>query len=281
MFARAPGSSANLGPGFDVLGLALGVWADVGLVPEASSVLPAGCSVADDHHPAAIAFRRAGGEGQIWTRTAIPMGRGLGYSGAVRVAGAALANAHTSGSQPSPITDDVRRQIFALGTSLEGHPDNVAASVYGGLVAATADRSVSVPIGMPMRIVAWVPTTTTSTDSSRRALPTSVSRDDAVFNIGHTAQFVAAIAAGDWDALRASVYDRLGQRYRLADVPRSAAAMSAFRDAGAAAWLSGSGPTVVAACPPDHVDVLLAGAPDDGHTKVLDVDIAGVVMIAE
>jgi homoserine kinase len=281
MFARAPGSSANLGPGFDVLGLALGVWADVGRVVGDPSTLPPGRTVADEQHPAAIAYRIAGGEGQIWTRTAIPMGRGLGYSGAVRVAAAALAIAQPSGPDGPRVTAEARGQIFALGTSLEGHPDNVAASVYGGLVAATADRAVSVPIGMRMRVVAWVPSTTTSTDSSRRGLPASVTRDDAVFNIGHTAQFVAAIAAGDWDALRASIDDRLGQHHRLADVPRSAAAMSAFRDAGAATWLSGSGPAVVAVCPPNGVDALLACAPEHGHTKVLDVDTAGVVMIDE
>jgi homoserine kinase len=278
MFARAPGSSANLGPGFDVLGLAVGIWADVGSVDDlADGEPPDGAIRLDDQHPAAAAFRLAGGVGSIWSRTTIPMGRGLGYSGAVRVAALALGEMQANGA----LDDAMRQRVFAAGTALEGHPDNVAASVFGGFVAATDERAVVVPIGMALRVVAWVPPSTTSTDSSRRTLPGQVDRADAVYNIGLTAQLVAAIVAGDWDGLRASVDDRLGQHHRLHDVPQSAQALHAFTSVGAPAWLSGSGPTVVAVCPPERVDEVRAAAPDHGHVKMLDVDTAGVVSVDE
>ena len=104
---RVPASSANLGPGFDTLGMALGLHAELGFV---DSGTPDGANEADEHHPATIAFRRAGGVGRLWVRSSIPIGRGMGYSGAVRVGG--LVAAHLQ--QHGPAEDDTDRGPAAL-----------------------------------------------------------------------------------------------------------------------------------------------------------------------
>lgn len=271
---RVPATSANLGAGFDVLGMALDLYADVGVVAEAA---PEGAHVVDPHHIADIAFRRLGGTGDLWVRSPIPMGRGLGYSGAVRVGGAAAAVIQRDGA----LTETGRAEVFALTAELEHHPDNVAASVYGGLVAAVDAHVVQVPLGFAPAVVVWVPdSVSTSTDSSRASLPDTVSRADAVFNVGRAALFVAACASGDTAALATAVEDRLHQPVRLARVPDSARAITAARHAGAwAAWLSGSGPTVAALCAPEVADAVAAALPPTGHVKHLSIDHAGVVAL--
>ncbi|MEY4173415.1 MAG: homoserine kinase, partial [Actinomycetota bacterium] len=95
MLVRVPASSANLGPGFDTLGMALSLHAEVGL-----GEAPEGARSVDEHHPAMVAFRRNGGEGALWVRSPIPVGRGMGFSGAVRVGGAVAAHAQRHGADP-------------------------------------------------------------------------------------------------------------------------------------------------------------------------------------
>ncbi|MDP9463705.1 MAG: homoserine kinase, partial [Actinomycetota bacterium] len=97
MIVRVPASSANLGPGFDTLGMALSLHAEAGVIDGAP---PAGALQIDQFHPAGVAFRRAGGEGELWVCSPIPVGRGLGFSGAVRVAGIVAAHAQRHGSDP-------------------------------------------------------------------------------------------------------------------------------------------------------------------------------------
>lgn len=268
---RVPATSANLGAGFDVLGMALDLYAELGIVDDG---VPEGAHAADGHHLADIAFRRLGGTGQLWVRSPIPMGRGLGYSGAVRVGGAALAVLQRDGE----LTEAGRREVFELATELEHHPDNASASVYGGVVVAVDSHVVPVPLAFDPAVVVWVPDkVTTSTDASRATLPETVSRADAVFNLGRAALFVAACAAGDIAALHTATDDRLHQPARLARVPESAKAIEAAQGAGAwGAWLSGSGPTVAALCSPDDVDAVVAALPDTGHVKLLGIDRDGV-----
>lgn len=270
MFVRSPASSANLGPGFDVLGMALTLHADVG---ELDGLLPEGAQAADDHHLAVHAFRTGGGRGSLWVRTNIPMGRGLGYSGAVRAAGLAMATVQREGVDS---LSQSRDELVRAATELEGHPDNVAASIYGGVVVSAGGHTLQVPVVVEARVVAWVPSFTTSTDGSRATLAGSVSRADAVFNIGRTALLIAALATGRTDLLADATDDRLHQPTRLQASPASARAVDHFRKGGAmAVWLSGSGPTVVALCAPDQVDGIVADAPADGHCKLLDIDHDG------
>lgn len=274
MIVRVPASSANLGPGFDTLGMALGLTLELGVLDERA---PVEAKAVPDTHPSAVAFRRAGGEGTVWVRSPIPMGRGLGFSGAARVAGLVAGYAQRAGSGFD--LDDVRHEVLEHATELEGHADNVAASLLGGVVAAAAGRAVRVPLAFDPAVVVWVPSFTTSTDESRNKLPATVSRDDAVFNIGRTALLVAALAAGDVTALRQATEDRLHQDVRLARAPASQRALRAALDAGAwCSWLSGSGPTVAALCPVDRAEALAGILPDDGHTKLLRIDHGGAVV---
>ena len=273
---RVPASSANLGAGFDVLGMALTLHAEIGV-----GEVPDGTRLVDAHHPADIAFRRVGGSGPLWVRSPIPAGRGLGFSGAVRVGGAAAALVQRDG--PAVLDDAAARaEVLAVTAELEHHADNVAASIYGGVVIAAGATVTRVPLAFDPAVLVWVPdATTTSTDHSRSRLPDAVSRDDAVFNIGRVAMFVAACAAGDTSSLRAATEDRLHQLHRLAHVPASAAALDAALSGGAwAAWLSGSGPTVAALCDVADSHRLAAALPVDGHVKVLRIDHAGVVTTA-
>ena len=194
---RVPASSANLGPGFDALGMALSLHLEMGI--DDGSALPEFAKVIDDSHPSLAAFRHAGGTGNVWVRSVIPMGRGLGFSGAARVAGVVLGHAQRNGKD-SLVSD--RKELLRLSTELEGHPDNVAASLVGGVTASAGGEVVKLPLGFDPAFIAWVPETQTSTEKSRTAIASSIPLPDVVFNIGHTALLMAAFAAGDIAGLR-------------------------------------------------------------------------------
>ena len=269
MSIRVPATSANMGPGFDALGVALSLYADVGIV--GTDDMPDGAREAEDTHPGQVAFIRAGGTGRLWTRNDIPMGRGLGFSGAVRVGGVLAAERQISGVF-NPRTDSA----LALCTELEGHADNVAPSLYGGVVVAADGIVVQVPVVLAPAFVMWVPDHTTSTNESRRKIGDTVSLSTAVFNIARSAMLVAALASGDVGVLREATRDRIHQEIRFAASPASAAALDAGLAAGAwCGWLSGSGPTVAVMCDPAHVDAIAAAMPDGGHVKVLSIDADG------
>lgn len=288
MIVRVPASSANLGPGFDALGMALALHAKVGLVDQSGTSLSPSARVADEHHPATVAFRAAGGTGEIWVHSPIPAGRGLGFSGAVRVGGAVLAVAQQCNGDRAGI-EAARPALLELATRLEGHADNAAASLYGGVVATAAGQAVRVPLALDPAVVVWIPASVTATDESRRALAVAPSFEDAVFNIGRTALLVAALAAGDVEALRYATDDRLHQHVRLDGAPESRAAIERALDCGAwCAWLSGSGPSVAALCAPGDAEALAAAivAPDEGshsrgaHSRVMRIDHEGAVVDA-
>jgi homoserine kinase len=277
VIVRVPASSANLGPGFDTLGMAVSRHAEVGFVDDG---LPQGARVADIHHPASIAFARNGGTRPIWVRTDIPMARGLGYSGAVRVAGAAAAHLERAEGD-SRLRPDDRAEIFAVAAELEGHADNAAASVYGGVVATAAGRAIPLPMAFDPAVVVWVPSTTTRTDTARAALPGTVDFADAAFNVARVSLLIAALCTGDTAALRDATADRLHQSTRLAAASQSGAALDAALCAGAwCAWLSGSGPTVAALCSPDRAASIAAALPEGGVASVLRIDHEGLTIEA-
>ena len=258
--------------------MALSLYVEAGVI---DGEPPAGSQRIDQFHPAGIAFRRAGGEGDLWVCSPIPVGRGLGFSGAVRVAGIVAAHAQHHGNDPAQLAKNASAML-ALGSELEGHADNVAASLFGGIVATADGRAVQIPLAFDPAIVVWIPGSTTSTDESRSKLGREVAFSDAVFNIGRTALLVAALAAGDVDALRSATQDRLHQDRRLAAAEPSKAALEAALAAGAwCAWLSGSGPTIAAMCPLDEADDLAAQMPDGGHSKVLRIDHGGASIEAD
>jgi homoserine kinase len=279
--ARVPASTANLGPGFDALGMALSLYAEVGVTDSAEDGSPEAppqrAQLVGDRHPADVAFRRGGGRGAVWVRSPIPVGRGLGFSGAMRVGGLVAAWAQMADGAGDLAAD--RESLLGPAADLEGHADNVAASLYGGVVATAAGRAVPVPLALEPAVVTWVPSSTTSTEKSRAALPHKVAFDDAVFNVGRTALLVAALAAGDVDALVWATADRLHQDVRLVSSPRSHDALASGLEAGAwCGWLSGSGPAVALLCGPERAEALAAALPSEGRASVLAIDHGGATI---
>jgi homoserine kinase len=244
---RVPATSANLGSGFDSLGLALGLTEDVTLTTAAAPPDNGGVArLALD--AAKAAFRRARIDvphdlSASSTRN-IPLGRGLGGSAAARAAGIAGANALMGG----PLSSEA---MLALGAALEGHADNVAPALFGGLRVVVRDgegyRHVAAPIAPGLRVVLFIPEFEMPTAESRKLLPEMVSREDAVHNIGRAAMLVAALARGEWDALDAATQDRLHQPVREQIFPAMPHIIAAAKDAGAlCAYLSGGGSTIAA-----------------------------------
>jgi homoserine kinase len=255
-----------MGPAFDALGVALGLHLDV-YEPER------GAGDAETH-PAVRAFRSAGGTGPIEVSSGFPGGRGLGFSGAATVGGLLAAAAQ----QGRPV-GEVRERVLRDAASVEGHADNVAASIYGGVVAVAGGEVVTVPLARRPAIVLWLPAAETPTRSSRRLLPASVPFEDAVFNVGRTALLVAALAAGAVEALRTATEDRLHQDRRLERVPATGEAIRAAMSAGAwGAWLSGSGPSAAAFVDPERADVVTRALPEHGRTIVVPIDDEGATI---
>jgi len=272
---RVPASSANLGPGFDALGMALSLHLEMGI--DDGFALPEFAKVIDDSHPSLAAFRHAGGTGDVWVRSVIPMGRGLGFSGAARVAGVVLGHAQRNGKE-SLIAD--RKELLRLSTELEGHPDNVGASLVGGVTASAGGEVVKLPLGFDPAFIAWVPETQTSTEKSRTAIASSIPLTDVVFNIGHTALLMAAFAAGDIAVLREATKDRMHQDVRFAASPNSHDAFKAALATDAwCAWLSGSGPTVGVLCAKADAARIAGLLPKSGASHILDIDHDGAVFI--
>jgi homoserine kinase len=285
---RVPASSANLGAGFDVLALALDEWLFLGVgspPPEAQAV--------DDHHPAVRAFVAAGGSAartstseRIWLRSAIPMGRGLGFSGAARVAGAALAVAVDVERNGGDVEAELAArgdEVLDVAAALEGHGDNAAASTFGGVVAWVAGRALRLRLGSQLRsatVVAWVPDAATSTDRSRSRLAPQIERRDVVHNLGRLAQFVLAVERDDPALLVGATDDRIHQPDRLQAVPGAADALDAGVRAGAwCGWLSGSGPAIALLCDAAAAATVAASLPPTGHTKTLRIAGDGVQLI--
>lgn len=274
MTVRVPATSANLGPGFDVMGLALTLYTEVGIV--GVDEMLDGAREAEDTHPAQVAFIRAGGIGRVWVRNAIPMGRGMGFSGAVRIGGAVAAEVQQQGASWSLATSNA----LAIGTELEGHADNVAPSLHGGVVITSENIVVQVPVALDLVFVMWVPDFTTSTNESRGKIGPNIALADAVFNISRTAMFVTALQTGNVSLLREATRDRIHQDIRLGASPACKAALDTGLAAGAwCGWLSGSGPTVALMCDPAEAERIAQSLPTDGHAKILTIDTAGATVL--
>jgi homoserine kinase len=291
---RVPATSANLGPGFDALGLALALYNDV------EALESDGVTVKVDGEGAArlpttgenvvargvrLAYEAAGRPFKgvaLRCVNRVPMSRGLGSSAAAWVGGLAAGNALCGGGLS-------REALVALATRAEGHPDNVAAALLGGLTVscATADGTVtaiSLPVPARLTWIALIPETTSSTAEARAVLPASVPRADAVFNVQRVALLLAALQSGRVDALSAAFDDRLHQPYRLGLFPWMPAVVTAARSAGALGCvLSGAGPALLAVVAGDGgavagaMEAALRTAGIAGVARAFAVDLNGVV----
>jgi len=246
---RVPATSANLGPGFDCLGLALEwcneVTVDTEADPRVEWIGEGAEELAIDGSDLIHAtMRRVAGDRALpsfglRSLNRIPLARGLGSSSAAVVAGVASALA-LLGDEPSP------RRVFTHAASIEGHPDNAAPACFGGFTIAVGDGLVRRLEPHPdLRPVLLLPEhVRLPTDEARSALSDPVSRADAVFNIAHAALAVEAFTA-DPALLREAMRDRLHQDARLALVPSVREVFDAVRDAGLPVCVSGAGPTLL------------------------------------
>jgi homoserine kinase len=251
---RVPASSANLGPGFDTLGLALGLYdqVDVEVTAGGLSVQVFGEGVhtvpLDETHLVVRAFRAAAARLGVHPpglflrcRNAIPHARGLGSSAAAIVAGVAAAY----GLAERPIDDDA----LHCAADLEGHADNAAASLLGGLALAWREdnrfRAVRLEPHPALRLIALIPDEQSATSVTRGLLPDKVPHADAAFAAARCALAVHAITERP-DLLLPATEDRLHQDYRESAWPATLRVIRALRESGVAATVSGAGPTVIA-----------------------------------
>jgi homoserine kinase len=244
---RAPATSANLGAGFDCLGMALDLWNEVAAVPGAE---PADASPNLILRAAQAAYQAVGAPYpgfQLRCTNRIVFSRGLGSSAAAIACGVLLAN-HCLGRPLDAAA------VLDLATRLEGHPDNVAPCLFGGVRVALSTeggRVVQAPVPVAVRLTAvcFVPDLGVPTAHARGLLPSSVSMADAVFNVSRSSLMVAALAAGRPELLAEASRDRLHQRFRLPLFPAGATLLEVAMQAGAlGAFISGAGPTVLALC---------------------------------
>jgi homoserine kinase len=255
---RVPASTANLGPGFDALGLALGLYNEIELEPGGAGLSleiegegAEKLQVLGERNLVARAVRgtleklgasRAGIRLRMVNR--IPLSRGLGSSSAAVLGGVAAA-AVLAGRSLAP------EAVLGLALPYEGHPDNITPALLGGLTVATlvegGIRCVKLPVPPTLQAVAVIPEFHLATAKARQVLPPTVPRADAVFNVGRVALFLAALQTGRLDLLREGTQDRLHQPYRAPLVPGMAEVLAEGEAAGAlACFLSGAGPTLLA-----------------------------------
>jgi homoserine kinase len=276
--ARAPASSANLGPAFDALALALDCYVEVSVEAADRFQLVSTGEGADlpadrSHLAARIAIEvRQTDRLAIEVASDIPVGRGLGSSAALAVAAAAAGGAENP---------------FSYGVAVDGHPENAAASAFGGLVVATTVNRGPVwrrlPLDPGLRFVALIPDRQLLTEAARATLPGDVPFGDAVFNLGRMGLLVSGLAdarmlvgeAGD---------DRLHQDYRARLFPEAPALLAGLRQAGAlTSFWSGAGPALIAVCRQEdaralvgRAQALMAGEAVDGQVRLLGADTEGI-----
>jgi homoserine kinase len=254
---RVPATTANLGPGFDCLGLALDWWNTIeietierGLQIECEC--PPGVDIPRSRDNLVVygmdavyrLVKRKRPPLRIHITTHIPIARGLGSSSAAIVGGMIAANT---------LLDDwfSRDELVTLATRIEGHPDNVAPALLGGLmVAAMENGLVTVarfPVPRELRCVLFIPDAVLLTKKARGVLPKRIPRADAIYNASRVALWIAALRERRWEWLGAATQDRLHQPYRAKLVPGMFALFDAAKEAGArGVALSGAGPSIIA-----------------------------------
>ena len=265
---RAPATSANLGPGYDCLSLALDVaniveaWpaapgdngVTVEVVGEGAAHLPtdAGNEV---YRALSVVYARHGTPPpalRLRCHNLIPPSRGLGSSSAARASGLMLGNRLLG--EPYNL-----EQLFEIGAQMEGHPDNIAACLFGGVQVCVTGRNglehIQVPVAFPLATTIYIPDFPMDTHAARGLLPTQVSIETAVYNISRSSLFVAALAAGRTELLRSATEDAIHQPPRSTIFPALPVLIEAALEAGAyGAFLSGAGSSVMALAGPSDTE---------------------------
>ena len=291
---RVPATSANLGPGFDTLGLALNVHDELEVTATASGVRVhvTGIGEAGGEHSvptdetnlvARSLLHVLDGVGvaapglELRATNSIPHGRGMGSSGAAIVSGVLAAKGLLAG-----IVDVSDDDVLRYATELEGHPDNVAPAIFGGLTIAWVDetgpRHKQLAVHRGVSLLVAVPEATMSTSLARSLQPEAVPHADAVFNVSRSALLVAALTQSP-ELLLDATEDRLHQTYRASAMPATSELIGQLRAAGHAAVVSGAGPSVLvlAADPAARLDAarIVEERPEAWSARLLAVDIRG------
>lgn len=239
---RVPASSANLGPGFDCMAAALALELEVEVEETGAFGVETELAVARGRENLCVrAFERLHpADGFTFRiRSEIPLSGGLGSSAAAIVAGLMAAD-HLF---------ELDADLLALATELEGHPDNVAASLLGGFVICADGQATRFDPPTGLEALAVVPGQAVRTRAARAALPAQVPMAEAVFNVAHGALLTLGLARGDWDLVSRGLQDRLHQERRSHLFPRSYELAGRARELGAlGATISGAGPTVLMWC---------------------------------
>ncbi len=288
---RVPATSANLGPGYDAVGLALSLSMRISLDRAPQPIVEVYGTGTDliPHGPEHPAYRAASFVAELAgeydahfhliQENDIPPARGLGGSAAALVGGAVAANDLLGRALAPP-------DLLNLVCDLDGHPDNAAPALLGGLVIGTlTPEGISAVRLEPkdLKVVVAVPDFAVSTTAARHALPDSVPHKDASFNVGRAGLLLGALATGEYDLLRVAMQDRLHQPYRSHLIPGLEDVIEAACSSGAyGACLSGSGPTILAFAPEKHarkIAVAMRTAFEaravQAKTWTLDVDLTG------
>ncbi|MFD4181618.1 homoserine kinase [Rhodococcus sp. NPDC058514] len=297
--ARVPASTANLGPGFDTLGMALGLYDEITVTTTGAglSIRVEGEGAEDvpwgPSHLVVRAIERGLESIGVWAggldvvcRNAIPHSRGLGSSASAAVGGLAVANGLASKLDPTLVLS--QEQLVQLSSEFEGHPDNASASVLGGAVVSWSEdtgdadsprtfAAVRVDVHPDIRVVALVPSERSSTAHTRGLLPEQVPHADAAFNVSRGALAVVALTSRP-DLLMAATEDRLHQSQRASALPLTTRWIATLRQAGIAATVSGAGPTVLALSTAAFPDELRQKAESDG-LAVLELGVADGVQV--
>ena len=248
---RVPATTANLGPGFDAFGCALSLYTDVTFEETEEGLQITGCdeaftgpdNLAYTAYCAVLGSLSEEVKGvKIHIDAQIPIGRGLGSSAALLVAGAMAANV-LRGNRLST------QGLMNITNAMEGHPDNLAPAFFGGLTASMVDNGLPITVSFPLHpeweILALIPEFELHTHFARSVLPTQIPRADAVYNLSHGAMVLKALELGDEKLLRNAMQDALHQPYRKKLIPDYDAIEGLVRTSGAAFCLSGAGPTLL------------------------------------
>jgi homoserine kinase len=266
---RAPASSANLGPGFDALGLALDLWNEIEIdtAGDPGQIILVGAEAplleGKDSNYSLAAMRdlaeiygRALPPLSMVVRAEVPVARGLGSSAAALVAGLLAANRVLG-------LGLTKAELFAHAWSMEGHGDNVGAALYGGAILAVAGVPEALMLGdgasLGLVAVVFIPEATSATWAARAALPAMVPLPDAAFNVGTAAGLSIGLLTRNRTAIAAGMHDRLHEPYRSRLFPHLTPMAEAARNAGAiGACLSGAGPTILALADPGDAPAIEA-----------------------
>ncbi len=239
---RVPASSANLGPGFDCMAAALALTLELEVAETGAFAIETELPIARGRENLCVrAFERLHPADDFTFRISsqIPLSGGLGSSAAAIVAGLMAAD-HLF---------ELDADLLAHASEMEGHPDNAAASLYGGFVICADGQATRFDPPTGLEALAVVPEQAVNTRAARAALPSEVPMQDAVFNVAHAALLTLGLATGDWDMLARGLHDRLHQQARAGLFPRSMELAEGARELGAlGATISGAGPTVLVWC---------------------------------